>query len=142
MKGYTLIEILLVIAIVLTVGFLSAAFPVRMIHRAEIQDASQELRGALEKARAYAMAGRKNSAWGVHCAEAKIIFFKGDSFAGRDQSFDEMTEINEHISVSGFSETVFLLPGGRPNASVSGAIISWDNESAGFSVNEEGIITN
>lgn len=138
--GYTLIEILLVIAIILTVGFLSTSFPARLIHHSEIMDAFEELSGALEKARFYAISGKKNSAWGVHYGNSAITLFKGDSYSGRDRSFDEVTGINRHISVSGFNEMVFIRPGGRPEEEIAGATLSWSNENIGFLLNKEGII--
>ncbi len=137
--GYTLIEILLVIAIVLTVGFLSLAFPVRMLRQAEINDAAEQLRGALTKARTYALSGKENSAWGVHYASPAITLFKGDSYSGRDRSFDEATQINEKVSISGLSEIVFRRPGGLPNTADFRVVIYRDNEEESFFLNSEGV---
>lgn len=113
-RGFTLIEILLVIAIILTVGFLSAAFPPRFITQMAVRDAKDEFQSVLQKARAYAIAGREHSSWGAHYGNSVITLFKGDSYNNRDQSQDENTPINENISVSGFTETVFAQPGGKP----------------------------
>jgi len=138
--GFTLIEVLLVIAIVLTVGFLSGAFPTRMIRQSAVTDAAEELKGALYKAQVYSLSGKQNSSWGVHFSHSNMTLFKGDSYASRDASSDENTSINENISVSGFSEAVFARPEGKPQAPISQITLSWSGETENISLNEEGII--
>ena len=140
MKGYTLIEILLVIAIVLAVGFLSLAFPTRMLRQAQVSDTAEQLRGALNKARTYALSGKADSAWGVHYGNSTITFFKGENYAGRDQALDEETAFNENVSLSGFSEVVFEQPDGRPNRTLSEIKIYRDNAEETFSLNSEGVL--
>ena len=140
MKGFTLIEILLVIAIVLTVGFLSAAFPPRFIRQMAVRDAQDEFRSVLQKAQAYAISGRGHSSWGAHYSNSVITLFKGDSYDNRDQSFDENTNINEKVSISDFTEAVFVQPGGRPREAKPDVTLVWGSETASFSLNKEGAI--
>jgi len=139
--GFTLIEILLVIAIALTVGFFSAAFPLRLISQMSVRDAREELRSELEKAQVYAIAGRGYSPWGVYYADSVITLFKGDSYSARDQIFDEETAINEKVSISGFTQAVFTIPSGKPETAISEITISRPGaESASFSLNAEGAL--
>jgi Tfp pilus assembly protein FimT len=140
MRGYTLIETLLVIAIVITVGFFSAAFSSLMIPRMAVRDAGDQLKSVLRKAENYTISGRLDSSWGVHYADSVITLFKGASYAGREDSFDERTGINERISVSGFTEVVFVRPGGRPAEALPDVMLGWGNEETNFSLNAEGAI--
>lgn len=139
-NGFALIEIMLVIAIVLTVGFFAGAFPLRLILNSEVQDAASEFRGIFYKAQAYALSGREHSAWGVHYGAATITLFKGDSFANRDRNFDEAVKINDKISVAGFSETIFSRPGGRPSVTIPAMTLERGGVTAGLSLNAEGVV--
>lgn len=140
MKGFTLIEILLVIAIVLTVGFLSSAYPLQLISQTVVNNSADEMKSVLWKAQAYAMSGRAHSAWGVHYDSFAMTLFKGDSYNNRNQSFDEITNIDDSVSVSGFEDAIFMAPGGRPQAPVSNIIITRANSVASFSINAEGVM--
>jgi prepilin-type N-terminal cleavage/methylation domain-containing protein len=140
MKGFTLIEVLLVVAIILTIGFFSGILPVSFIHQNATQNVFQNLSGSLNKAQAYALAGKRDSAWGVRLEGEKIILFKGNSFAQRETALDEETEIDSGVAVSGFSEVMFSRPEGRLASEISGINISQGNERIIFSLNEEGAI--
>lgn len=140
MRGFTLIEILLVIAIVLTVGFFSAAFSTRLIPQMAVRDAHEQLRSVLKKAESYSIAGRGKSSWGVHYGNSIVTLFKGSSYAEREQSFDQNTEIHEKVSMANFSEVVFVRPEGRPNSPISNITLEWGRESTSFSLNSEGAL--
>ena len=139
--GFALIEILLVIAIILTIGFFTTVFPLRLIAQMSVNDTRDELKSELKKAQSYALAGRGHSPWGVHYGNSTITLFKGDSYANRDHGFDEEINLDEEITISGFTQAVFTIPSGRPQAAISGITISRNSaESASFSLNAEGAL--
>lgn len=135
-----MIEILLVIAIILTVGFFSGIFPLQMISQTAVNDASNVIKTVLWKAETYALAGREHSAWGVHYNNSAVILFKGGDYGNRDASFDEDTKINERIQVSNFSDIVFGIPDGKPLQEVQNITFSWNGSEKTISVNKEGVI--
>jgi len=139
-KGFTLIEIMLVIALVLTVGFFSTAFPLRLMSQTAVRDSAEEFKNVLWKAQAYAIAGRQHSSWGVHYGNSVVTLFKGNDYNNREQSFDEKTTIADRVSVSGFSDTIFSIPGGRPQSAIADVILTRDNLMDSFSLNSEGLI--
>jgi prepilin-type N-terminal cleavage/methylation domain-containing protein len=140
-KGFTLIEVMLVVGLTLAVGFLATSFSGRFMAQSAVSDASGQFRSALSKAHAYSISGKLDSSWGVHYANSTIILFAGDSFGGRDIAHDEITQINTHINVSGFEEVTFVRPDGRPVQPVSDLKLSWDNlQEESLSINSEGVI--
>ena len=141
MRGFTLIEIMLVIALTLVVGFLVTAFSGRLIAQMAVHDAAGEFSSAFRKAEAYALSGRQHSAWGVHYADSNITLFKGDSYAEHDHSYDEVTTIDRQIAVTGFSEVIFSQPYGQPDQIIPQVELRWDNLAlADLSINAEGVV--
>jgi len=132
---------MLVVGLVLAVGFLATSFSGSFMAQSAVGDATSQFRSAFDKAHAYAVSGRQNSAWGVHYADSAITLFAGDFYVGHDTASDEITRINTHIDVSGFDGIVFNRPGGRPDHNVSDLKLKWDNlQTADLSINSEGVV--
>lgn len=141
-KGFTLIEILLVISLVLVVGFLGGIFPLQTITQMGVANSAEVARGVLWKAQNYALSGRGHSPWGVHYADSKIILFKGEGYDNRkaeDFIFDEETVINEKIQVTGFEDIIFEIPGGKPKKTAS-INFSWNESTKSLVMNSEGVV--
>ena len=139
--GFTLIEIMLVVGIILIVGFFSAAFSTRMIPQMAVSSTADIFRSVLGKAQVYAISGREYSPWGVHYENHMITMFKGDSYAMRNTNFDEKTKIDEMVEVSGFADNIFALPNGMPSEFGRDIIISSKNmEKMIISLNKEGVV--
>jgi len=111
----------------------------RLISRMSVYNSADELKSVLRKAETYAQSGREHSDWGVHYNNSVATLFKGDTY-NRDQSFDEKTNIDEKVSVAGFTDIVFIAPGGRPQTPISNIILTRDNLTVSFSINAEGVI--
>lgn len=139
-QGFTLIEILLVIALISIIGAPTAVFYTRFIHQQAVRDASSLIKGKLIEARVSAMAGKARCSWGIKYQSHKLTLFCGDSFSERDPNHDARFALNSNLKISGFDEIVFSFPSGRPNVSFSNAIISWGNNQEVFSINAEGSI--
>lgn len=140
-RGFTLIEVLLVIAIVLVVGFFSAAFPIDFMSRMSVRDAQSGISAVLRKAQMYALSGREKSAWGAHydSGTATVVLFSGSSYSNRNNDLDEIIEINENIFVSDFDDVIFQSPGGVPDGART-ITLSRDTETAHVSLNAEGAL--
>jgi prepilin-type N-terminal cleavage/methylation domain-containing protein len=141
-KGFTFIELLIVISLVLIVSVPASIFSFNFMSQMAVRDAAEYFSGAIREAQSLAMSGKDNASWGVHYENSshQFILFRGDSFSGRDTSFDEAMEINHNITVTGFSETIFSVSDGRPNQTFSAARISWGNSQEFFTLNSEGVI--
>lgn len=133
-KGMTLIELLLVVAIVLILGSLSAVFYSRFLNQNSVSNVSDEFAGELRKAQIYSMQGKQNSNWGVSYAGTTITLFATSSGA-----FNETFSINSNIAVSGFSSVTFA-KNGTPSATPTITISATGNTKT-VSINSQGGIS-
>jgi len=119
-KGFTIIEILVVLAII---GFLVAVvLPSLSTMRSNqvLKSAATDIFSALNKARSNTLSSVDSSEYGVHFESAKIVIFKGTTFSSADPSNEEIL-ISSPASVSGISlsgggaELYFNRLSGAPN---------------------------
>ncbi len=139
-KSFTLIELLLVIAIMLILGGAAAPFFARFLTQNNVINVSDQLTGQMRKAQIYAMMGKKNGSWGVTVGGSAITLFQGTSFALRNPSFDEKINLNPIIIVSGLSEVVFTKITGLPSATPT-INISANNTTANLVINNQGVVS-
>ena len=138
-RGFTLLELLLVIALLLAIGVPAAVFSTRFIYQMAVRDAAEGLTGMIREAQALAISGKQHSSWGVKYGSDKLTLFSGDSYSSRNQSLDQILAINPNVNMSGFSEIVFAYPQGFPDQEFS-ITVSHGNISESFSVNREGTV--
>ena len=139
-RAFTLIELLLVIAIILLVSVPTAAFSTSFIHQISVRDSSEALIGMLREAQILSMLGKEDSVWGVKKQEENLILFRGNDFSSRDYSFDQTVKINNNVNVVGFDEVSFSRYEGLPAMVLPSVSIVWGNMSESFSLNAEGIV--
>ena len=137
--GYTFIELLVVILLVLLLFSLSTPFYSRFVLQDAVDNTANQLAGSLRKAQMYSMTGKQNGSWGVHYDSFTITFFKGSSYATRNSAFDEKYSVNQNISISGFSDVVFSKVTGLPSTTPT-VTISGGGSSKIISVNTQGIV--
>ncbi|MDD5606411.1 MAG: hypothetical protein PHN37_00910 [Candidatus Pacebacteria bacterium] len=90
MKSFTLLEILIVILIFLIL--LAIAFP---FFSSQKKEPSQDIiYSLLHRARLNALAGFKDSSWGVNIAENQATLFMGESYDQRNSEFDKLYSIS------------------------------------------------
>lgn len=138
-SGFTLIEVLLTMALVAIIALLSSPFYSRFIFSQEVSVTRDELQGSFAKAQLYSMSGKNNSRWGVAVNNGKIILFQGASFTSRYQSFDETFSIHKSVTVSGMDEIVFAQATGKPNNQPT-ITITGNNETKILTMNGEGVL--
>lgn len=137
-KGFTFIELLIIIAIAMIASVSVSTFAVSFIHESVVRDAQEGLVGTLREAQSLAMSGKENSSWGVKYNSDSFILFCGNSFSGRDPVFDRPMAINSNVEVSGFDEAIFDSPSGRPEEALPEITISRGSAQKVFSLNSEG----
>ena len=141
MKGFTLIELILVIAIMLTISVMAPAFYSRFLLQNAVTNTNDQLTGSLRKAQIYSMVGKQNSAWSVNFSSNTITVYKGTVFASRDLNFDEKFSVNSNVSISGITDVNFARLTGVPTPSTSTIIISAGNNSDTLSINSQGVVS-
>jgi prepilin-type N-terminal cleavage/methylation domain-containing protein len=137
--GFTLIELVLVVALLLTVAVLSTSFYSRFLVQNDVSNTVDRLVNSLRKAQINSMMGKQNDTWGVSYASKKITLFKGATL-GINPSFNEVFTVNNAITVSGLNEIVFSSPNGTPSTAAT-ITISGNNSSKTIKVNAQGVVS-
>lgn len=138
-RGFTLIEVMLTMALVGILALLSSPLYGNFIFSQEIPVVRDELQGSFAKAQLYSMTGKNVSPWGVAISDGEIILFQGSSFASRDQAFDETFAIHPRVTISGMSEVVFVQTTGRPDSQPT-ITVSGNDVTETFTMNSEGVL--
>lgn len=139
MKGFTLIEVVLMVAIIIAIAAVALPSPARYVFSRQMAVVADEIAGSLRKAQAYGMAGRDGASWGVAVRDGRIVLFQGASYDARDASHDESYAIPARVDVSGFDEVIFSGPSGQPSVTPD-VRISWKEEVRTYAVNAEGVL--
>lgn len=112
--GFTLLEVLLVVSMIAVLGGISATSWQSIQRDNELNLAAQQVAAGARRAETLAQASDGDSTWGVTATATQVVVFKGASFAARDQTVDEVFDLNSTVSVSGTSEYVFQKLTGLP----------------------------
>lgn len=115
-RGFTVIELLLVVAIFFVIAGFAPAFYSRILSQDAVAETSDRLAGALRNAQGYSLAGKGSLPWGVALSDNSFVLFQGASFATRNTALDRRVVIPSSVSISGLSETVFARVSGIPTA--------------------------
>ena len=108
-RGFTMIELLIVIAIVVITFAATFAIQSRFLVDTYIDTNTDQIVQTLRLAQMRSIARFNNSQWGVYFDEDvggnddKFVLFKGTSYAARDSSFDIETHLPDTISLSNIS---------------------------------------
>jgi prepilin-type N-terminal cleavage/methylation domain-containing protein len=139
-RGFSLIELLLVVAIVAVLGAGSASFYSRFIVQNDVAVTRDQLVAALRKAQTYSMVGKRASPWGVHYTTGTITLYQGPSFALRNSAVDEKISVRSTILLSGLTEINFARMSGIPSAMPT-ITISGNADTKSVTVNAVGAIS-
>lgn len=140
MRGITLIELLIVIALVLIVSAMGPIFYSRFLLQNAVEDTANQISGSLRKAQTYAMMGKQGSAWSLNYSSNTLTLYKGTNFALRDSSFDEKFDINPNVTISG-TDISFAKVTGLPTPSSATITITSGNNSKTLTVNNQGVVS-
>lgn len=141
MRGFTLIELILVLAIMLTISVMAPTFYSRFLLQNAVANTSDQLTGSLRKAQLYSMVGKQNSAWSVNFSASTITVYKGNNFASRETSFDEKFSVNTNVSISGITDINFARLTGVPTPTSSTINISSGSNFDTIIVNSQGVVS-
>lgn len=107
-NGFSLIELLLVIAIMSLIVGISIPFYQSFQLSSQIDTTTNEIVGSLRRAQIRSMASDFDDSWSVRIGtNNQITIYKGLDFNTRDTNYDETFEIAPTITISGVTDVNF-----------------------------------
>jgi len=141
MKGYTLIEMLLTIALLAIIFMGSyAIIDNNFIYRTELEEATGTSIRAIKTAQANSMIKLNSSNWGIRFQNGKCIVYKGNNFDSRDSSFDITYFLTNNISFSGDTDLNFEINSGELSSNKTINIFNRGNKTKTLNINIYGQI--
>ena len=139
-QGFTLIEILLVIAIIVALALFTLPIGIRFYKIQQLDSATDGIVQSLRRAQLKALSQGDNS-FGVYVGSGQTgqySLFKGNSYEHRTD--EEVFKINSSISFSNVSEVVFSKLEGLPTITGQGndIILTTDTGTKTIDINEMG----
>lgn len=114
-SGFTLVELILVVAIIAIVAASGAPFLARFMVVNNLENAVDRTVGSLRKAQAYAMDNKNDAVWGVCVNSGRIRLFRGTCTTPTHSEDFNL----EGVSISGFTEVTFTNERGEPSSAVT-----------------------
>ncbi len=142
-RGFALVEMLLVIGIIGALTVLSLPALREYSIRSDLDNATQQATQGLGRAKLKSQNGDKDSAWGFYVPNGTL--YKGQSYAARDPSFDEVYPMPSTIAVSGLLDVSYSRLRGLPSSTGSIILRDLNNDqriiSVTIAVNAQSIAT-
>lgn len=142
LSGFSLLQVLLVVAIFMVIVSLTVPNLYQWQTGVQINTIATEIGQNLRRAQVKAMSGFNNSNWGVYFSDNSYTIFIGDSYSGRDQSWDEDYLVLSSITmINDFSdEIIFSQNTGLPNTDGEVIISNLSGDIISITINELGVI--
>ena len=114
--GYTLTEMMLVVAVVSAILLVGAPVYQTLQVTTEVDVATNVIATDLNRAQSYARSVAHDTSWGVVRSGQAITIFSGSSYAARNPAYDETYTLSNALTLGGDSAIVFSKLTGLPAA--------------------------
>lgn len=142
-SGYTLIELILVLAVIALVTALVMPFTFSNIQTANLEEEMNLLVSQLQLAQLNAYSGQENLPYGVNFATDKYTYFRGPNLGSGELIAEIELEANmnfENINISGGGNEI-TFPVGDIQPSTNGTVeLIFQQHTARLTTNSEGLI--
>jgi len=139
MKGFTLIEILVVLSMVTIIAVVTIPISLNFLKTQNLATTTGVILSTLRQAQTQALFQKNNSSFGVKFLENSYVLFQGSSYNTREVSEDLLLSFPSSITVSGIDEIVFTKQTGLPNT-VGAILIMTETASRSIYINQQGTI--
>lgn len=118
MKAFTLVEVLLSIALVSLIAGFSVPVFNSFLYRSEVENATTLSVTSLRSALTMARSQKNDSNWGVYFNLNSLTIYSGNTFLTRDTSLDQIYSF-DGVSFSGTNEVNFVKRTGLPTTTAT-----------------------
>lgn len=140
-RGFSLIEVLLSVALMALIAVMSIPLSANLLARNNLDVAATTIAQGLRRAQVLSEAVQGDSTWGLGVQGGNITVFKGATYAGRDATYDESSELPPSITPSGLTSVVFSHRQGLPDTVGTFTLTSYTNETRTITINAKGTLT-
>lgn len=137
-KGFTLVELLIVIGLLAVLFALGAPVMFDFYLGYQLDSEYSLLKSLFQQARNLAMVNHNESDHGVLVDSQNFVIFQGTSYAARDTSQDRVFPRAAPVTVSGPSELIFAALSGQTASTTY--VVSDSRKSKDIYVNSEGLV--
>lgn len=106
-SGFTLVEVMTSVVVIIIFSTISIGIYKTWQERSSLNAMANNIVGALRRAQFLAKGSAQDSSWGVAINNGQLIIFKGLSFVGRENIYDEKISLANGVYFSGLEEVVF-----------------------------------
>ncbi|EKD43857.1 MAG: hypothetical protein ACD_72C00096G0002 [uncultured bacterium] len=139
-KGFTLIELILVIAFIAILAGVSLPIFKTFQTENDFSLAASTIAQTMRTAALYSQAVSHDSPWGVKLENGKAILFKGANFATRDNTFDKIFDLPSSLQVDGLIEENYTIFTGLPTQVGMIVLTDIDGRTKEISINAAGLL--
>jgi len=137
--GFTLLELLLSVAVISVLAGLSLPVYRTLIQKNDLDIVANTVVSCLRRAQILSQAVDGDTTWGVKIQSGSIVIFKGTSYEVRDTAFDEIFDTPTSININGVTEVVYTKFTGLPQT--TGIInLLTESDTRSVTINEKGAI--
>ena len=140
-KGFSLVEILIVITMIGILSVISVPFYSDILVKNNEQTALLAIAGSWRKAMMMSIAQVDDKNWGLKILPGSVVIFQGTSYSSRNAAYDKVIKISDQLFFSGLEEIVFGKFTGSPAATGTLNLQMGENAIKSISINEKGMIT-
>lgn len=140
MKGFTLIEIILVIAIMIILAGITMPVVADYLRQEEVAKSVDMFYLKIKEARDLAINQVDDSSFGIAITNSSFTLFKGDGYSNRDISEDFVYVMPAQVTISGLPEINFSKVTGKSSSATTYTIYDKDKQYK-ISVDSEGFIS-
>ena len=139
--GFTLIEILIVMSIVVIMAAVSFPFYNLFQGFSATEAVTFEIKENLRAAQIKARSGESNTNFGLYFSAGQYTLYQGANYAGRTPSADQSFSLPANINIAGAADINFTKNTGLPAAAVSLTVTNTDTQSeSAIAINSLGLI--
>lgn len=139
MKGFTFLELAIVIGGAMVIAALTLPVGIRFFQTQTLDEAASDILATLRRAQSQALFQKNDDAFGVKFLSGSYVLFQGGSYEARIQSEDENFDLSGFTTTAGIDEIVFAKLTGIPNGTGTLTVTS-GNDNQRIIINAQGNI--